>query len=539
MSINSLIRGKVSLIAEANSMDEFKAFAFWFLEEIEDYSQEQAREIVIDGPWDNGIDAIDLDEETKTLSIYQFKYSEDEKYVGKGFSDVQRGIVKKFENTDLEKIEKVRVFVVALTNQSDYLIRRKKNSQRKIKEFIDQKKAKVDLDFEFYDLKKFNQLYEKVYGIEVSLEFRHEPVVVDQVGIIGLIDSFGLKGLVKKEDLFAFNIRKFLGIRKGSVNSSMKETLESEYLKGDFWKLNNGIVCLCTDWKLVSPQRIFFDNFTIVNGAQTVNTISRFFDDNPADKGPVWIFSKIIKVSENEIDIAKRITKTSNNQNQINSKDLCASDSIHRKLELWIQEKFDLSYVYRRGLNSEKKPSKAVIQMKDLAQAFIAFWKEEPNISFSQPGKIFSDQALYGYVFPVDEIDKLSLNSKNNELLEFLEMRILCWKTLSIVRKEIDKIDLRGELRKFRSLVYHIVWIYRKIFENENFKDLIDSSNVESVVCCSFDDIFKGVRDFSQKSDIPRDLKSTVFLDLLRQDFFGVTRYEDAIQKIKTLFSLD
>ncbi|RLE72090.1 MAG: hypothetical protein DRJ45_02470, partial [Thermoprotei archaeon] len=83
---------KVQEIADNEELSQSKAFGLYFLEEFEDLSKEEARSIVIDGPWDRGCDAIYLDEENNLLKIYQFKYSEDVNYVRSALTDLQRGV---------------------------------------------------------------------------------------------------------------------------------------------------------------------------------------------------------------------------------------------------------------------------------------------------------------------------------------------------------------------------------------------------------------------------------------------------------------
>ena len=87
---------------------------------------------------------------------------------------------------------------------------------------------------EVFDLRKFAQLMEKLYGVELEIDYREAPLASNGT-LLGLADARAFVSYIDREELLAFNIRKFLGIRTGSVNSKIKETLESEVRRANFW----------------------------------------------------------------------------------------------------------------------------------------------------------------------------------------------------------------------------------------------------------------------------------------------------------------
>jgi AIPR protein len=196
----------------------------------------------------------------------------------------------------------------------------------------------VDGTVEVWDLRKFAQMLEKLYGVAATLTFKAEPIQ-DGDALLGLLDIAGLREHVTQEELFAFNIRTFLGKRKGSVNSEIHETLQDDAERGRFWHLNNGIVCLCTEISEDSPTVFAATNFTIVNGAQTTSTIASFLDKNPAADEPVWVVAKVLRVDETDIERARELTKTSNLQTPASNKDLRAVDKTHRRIAEWLTKK--------------------------------------------------------------------------------------------------------------------------------------------------------------------------------------------------------
>ena len=78
-------------------MTRDRAFGFWFLEDIEDLSKEDAEDTVTDGPCDGGRDAVLYNQEEQSLRIYQMKYSETREYVINAFYDLQRGLKSEYE----------------------------------------------------------------------------------------------------------------------------------------------------------------------------------------------------------------------------------------------------------------------------------------------------------------------------------------------------------------------------------------------------------------------------------------------------------
>lgn len=159
----------------------------------------------------------------------------------------------------------------------------------------------MDLSVELFDLKKFAEFRDRLFGLDLTLSFRTRPAMLNGT-VLGLLNGNDLKDKIDEEALFAFNIRKFLGARRGSVNSQIYDTLEDSSLRDAFWTLNNGIVCLCTGYRAVDDEHIAFQNFTIVNGAQTISTLARFLTNNPAAQDPIWVVSKIIQVREDEVE---------------------------------------------------------------------------------------------------------------------------------------------------------------------------------------------------------------------------------------------
>ena len=165
--------------------------------------------------------------------------------------------------------------------------------------------------------KKIENFNVSIKGLEVSafvsfgddvqaiIESNHAPfdwveegkVIIDEPNnflkyedhsIVCNISAKSLKALWKAEGnrgLLAMNLRYY--IKSGNIDSKIEDSI---MLDGkDFWYLNNGIIIVCNDYKIVNNE-IHLKQFSIVNGGQT----SRMIGTTPFDKD-FFISCKIIK----------------------------------------------------------------------------------------------------------------------------------------------------------------------------------------------------------------------------------------------------
>lgn len=534
MTIVEDIQTQVRELAAKYTLAEDRAFAYWYLEGFEDLSHEDALETVVDGPWDGGRDAVYEDEGASALRIYQFKYSEDKNYVIGGFSDLQRAV--QAEQARVGRFSEVHLTLVTLIAADQDFVDIQKRVQRLARGWLTRHGiTECEAIVEVIDLNRFAQLLDRIYGVPTTLTYKAQPTDFGDA-VLGLADVRPLTPFVEAGALFAFNIRNFLGVRKKSVNSEMKTTLETARDRPNFWKMNNGIVCLCTDYSPAGEGRIAFENLTVVNGAQTTSTIARYLEDNPADDGPVWVMAKILKVGSDDVDTAIRLTKTSNRQTPASSKDLRAVDSLHRTLKEWFAEQCAVHYVYRRGDHGARGQPK--VSMKELAQAYIAFSEELPHVAFARAGTIFTSEDLYEKVFPEDEISRLAQAGSVPDIQNFLASRLIPYKLLLGVRERISTKVTSGRLdKRWRSLTYHCVWAYRRVFDEEHI--IVDATllpKVDALLAATSSDVFDGLHDFfvTKGSEIPRALKSSAARDdLLSGSFTDISRIQDARAAIR------
>ncbi|MGW7693478.1 AIPR family protein [Streptomyces sp. GMR22] len=156
--------------------------------------------------------------------------------------------------------------------------------------------------------------------------------------------------------LFSQNIRNSLGLT--TINSGIQKTLAEE--PDNFWYFNNGITVLCDSieerWigrrRPDEPVDLILGNVSVVNGAQTVTSIHEARSLTPDTVEDADVSVRVIALGDlgdERATYAKRITQTTNTQNDVSLRDFIALDDTQAR----IREDFDLSlgkqYVYKRG----------------------------------------------------------------------------------------------------------------------------------------------------------------------------------------------
>ncbi len=160
-------------------------------------------------------------------------------------------------------------------------------------------------------------------------------------GLVSLADIAALYARHGKR-LIAANIRAYKG--DTVVNEQIAATMRDE--PEHFFYFNNGLTAYC--------QRLVVDNFdrvnaeeksihafglSIVNGAQTLGAIAKYFANHPNAALKGFVFLKIISLAQckDERGFAERITRSTNFQNQIGDRDFASlavcrrerSDGLH------------------------------------------------------------------------------------------------------------------------------------------------------------------------------------------------------------------
>lgn len=151
--------------------------------------------------------------------------------------------------------------------------------------------------------------------------------------------------------LFEKNIRYYKGSTE--VNQGIKEVLKTQPEK--FFYYNNGIKLLCKKITKKLPYStgnnvglFALEGVSLVNGAQTTGVIGAVCLENPELIESAKVFVQMIDLGDAENDQAVQITKLSNTQNRIDSKDFVALDPQQDRLRMELNLA-GIQYLYKSG----------------------------------------------------------------------------------------------------------------------------------------------------------------------------------------------
>ena len=151
--------------------------------------------------------------------------------------------------------------------------------------------------------------------------------------------------------LFAKNIRYYKGSTE--VNQGIKEVLKTQPEK--FFYYNNGIKLLCKKITKKLPYStgnnvglFALEGVSLVNGAQTTGVRGAVCLENPELIESAKVFVQMIDLGDAENDQAVQITKLSNTQNRIDSKDFVALDPQQDRLRMELNLA-GIQYLYKSG----------------------------------------------------------------------------------------------------------------------------------------------------------------------------------------------
>jgi hypothetical protein len=287
-----------------------------------------------------------------------------------------------------------------------------------------------------------------------------------------LFESYG-------RNLFAPNIRVYLGGTE--VNEGIIETIENNPTK--FWYYNNGITLLCDsiDKKPIgglSAQTGIFDckNIRIVNGAQTVGSIAKALKLHPENTEIIRVWIRIVEVSEQDVDESRKITRTNNTQNRIDSRDFVSLDPQQKRIhdDLLVER---IMYRYKSGETVDPD-----VEGFDLNDATVARACVQSEISYAVQAKREISK-LWG------DIEKAPYKILFNGTLQGTK---LVWEVR--IQRLIDKLiigkqkDVEG---RDRLLVTHgnrflLFMVFRSLDEQNRLYQAIDEESLTAIFESSF-----------------------------------------------------
>lgn len=397
------------------------------LEALFGLSYEDVREAITDGPNDRGIDAVIIEQlvDGDVIHLFQMKYVTEFERASNNFPAGEIDKLLSFVGELLQKVPTLErscnpllwgkvqeiwdvfdrgtpSFVVHTVGNLGPLVsterERLESSIRQYRIFsvkehtleglatllLEARAPRIDRQIRLVD----NQYFERVDG-----NIRGLIATVEATELVEMIRDPRDPNSVNR-DIFEENVRVYLTSR----NRINKRILESALAdtNSEFWYLNNGITMTCEAMEYPPGARgplLRLGNVQIVNGGQTSNALFEAGKADPERLRSVLVLVRVYEARHREIGL--KIAESTNSQTPIRSRDLRANDEVQRKLE----ESFrSLGYFYERKANQHKDQPKARrIDALAVAQAYLAYLLENPQVAGKERGLIFGD--LYDTVF--------------------------------------------------------------------------------------------------------------------------------------------
>jgi len=262
-------------------------------------------------------------------------------------------------------------------------------------------------------------------------------------------------------NVFEDNVRDFQG-DNNDVNGGIATTINSDDSE-IFSVLNNGIT-IVANTILPTGDQFTINDYQIVNGCQTSNVL--YNNRKGANTPRVFIPVKLIATRDEEIKT--RITLATNNQTPIKKEQLAALTQFQRSLEQYYNSfKGDSRIYYERRskqYNSDPSVNKSkIITVPYQIKSFAAMFLEEPH----------NVTSFFGVIVKRLNEGKAQLFSNDHAYAPYYTSAFAYYKLESFFRK--GGID-----SSYKKVRFHILMIFRILFENESIPPFNSSKKIET-----------------------------------------------------------
>jgi len=372
-----------------------RSLAAFTIQKLARCSDIDAAAAVVDGGDDNGLDAIYYDRGQCTLWLVQSKYGDapgraENLTFCSGIEDLLAERYERFHlfayNSEFERVQvnieeafqatttKVMACIVYMGNP---LAQHAIADLEKLK--VEQNESKTWFDWRDIGLSVLHGWLTEEHAItplnvELVLE-QWNLLSTPRRAVYGLVKASQLATLFEmhKNTLFEKNIRYYLGNQ--TVNIAIAQTVEQQ--PDELFFLNNGITAICSQFTHAgnNKERSKFklNNFSIVNGAQTVGSIAM------ASQSGIIIDNAKLLVTIIEVgqgitgnDLGTRITRTRNTQNIVHRNNFAALDPNQERLrqELLIS---GIVYHYRTSDHTTSTTDNSQFSLENATLALACF----------------------------------------------------------------------------------------------------------------------------------------------------------------------
>lgn len=354
-----------------------RALAAYAVQQLTNCSIQAAADSVVDGGGDGGIDAIYFSPAANMLWLVQSKYIDDGRGqpslgdASKFKNGIEALIQGKFEAFDKNikwktmmpqvqawlKVPALQIKIILVYTGLSLLV------EDRIRIFEDlQNRFNNDDNFICFKPYGLASIDAWISGIEdnagvekVEMEISHpgwfkEPyeTILGRIRIEDIIKLYNQHG----QKLIAANIRRYKG--RTAVNDKIQKTATEE--PENLFYLNNGLTAYCDRFEIphedraeTKKKKVTAYGLSIVNGAQTLGSLLKAYP-TPATSTNGYVGIKIISLHgcEDDKGFARRITESTNFQNQIGARDFAAIDEQQERIATQLHMA-NIEYHYKYG----------------------------------------------------------------------------------------------------------------------------------------------------------------------------------------------
>lgn len=401
-----LITGEGRNPTEIDRNFRSKALAAFAIHKLSGCTLQESADAIVDGGGDGGIDGLHFHAPSETLWVVQSKFfneGQGEPALGDvakfkvGLENLLDGRFKAFEGNAAfarrlpqlhQHFDSTSLKVHALLVYSG--IQRVSDDRVRMFERL---RDHYSVERDYFHTRNYNLTSihgwllpgDQASGVDVTLTLYQPARIASpapyemRYGFVKLSDLSALYAQHAKR-LITANIREYKGETK--VNDSILTTLRDE--PEHFPYFNNGLTAYCSSMRVKAAdlgnsdaKRVVITGFSVVNGAQTLGAIAKCTEADGAPEG--FAFIKVISLSgaEDERVLAKRITRSTNFQNQVDLRDFAALDDEQKR----IAEHLELSGVFYHYKDSANVPDRDAENF-DFEEALVALACLESEVDF-------------------------------------------------------------------------------------------------------------------------------------------------------------
>ncbi len=376
----------------APKRSESASFLMWYLENYYRLDEIEAVESVCDKRGDKGVDGIFVNDDEKTITVFQAQISQSaDRTIGDASLRALAGTLTQFK--DAKSIEALissagNGEVATLAKRLDLV--NKIGTHQLRGEFV----ANIEVDKNGVGVLRVNPNITFVGAKTLVAHYISSkrdipigtPAQFDITGIrVGeyIVDSdtrakivsvkatelVNLQG-ISDQSLFAYNVRGPLG--KTKVNKDIVASIREQRKHKLFPLFHNGITIIAKKLD-ESEERIDISDYFVVNGCQSLTAL---YENKDKVTDNLRILVKFIKADPSS-DLAEDITDYSNNQNAVKPRDFMANNPIQIRLQNEFARDYRGTYFFeiKRG---ELSGGGQTISNEDAGLLLMAFDLKEP-----------------------------------------------------------------------------------------------------------------------------------------------------------------